>query len=32
MLLKLGIAKSFDSIRWEYVLEVLKKLGFGKRW
>lgn len=29
---KLDIAKAFDSVRWEYLLEVMEHLGFGQRW
>jgi hypothetical protein len=29
---KLDIAKAFDSIRWEYMLELMEQLGFGQRW
>ena len=32
LLLKLDIAKAFDSISWEYMLELLQKLGFSARW
>jgi hypothetical protein len=32
LFLKLDIAKAFDSIRWEYMLEVMQRLGFGQRW
>jgi hypothetical protein len=32
LLLKLDIAKAFDSGRWEYLLEVMVKLKFGPRW
>jgi retron-type reverse transcriptase len=32
LLLKLDIAKAFDNIRWEYLLEVMQQLGFGQRW
>jgi hypothetical protein len=29
LLLKLDIANAFDSVRWEYVLEMMERLGFG---
>lgn len=32
LFLKLDVAKAFDSVRWEYLLEVMEKLGFGQRW
>jgi hypothetical protein len=32
LLLKLDIAKEFDNIRWEYLLEVMQHLGFEPRW
>jgi hypothetical protein len=32
LLVKLDIAKAFDSIRWEYMLELMEQLGFGQRW
>jgi hypothetical protein len=32
LLLKLDIAKAFDSVRWEYLLKVMEKLGFGPKW
>lgn len=32
LLLKLDIAKAFDNVRWEYLLEVMQHLGFGQRW
>jgi hypothetical protein len=32
LLLKLDIAKAFDNIRWEYMLEVMTQFGFGQRW
>jgi hypothetical protein len=30
--LKLDIAKDFDNVRREYLLEVLEHLGFGQKW
>uniref|UniRef100_A0A452XR02 Uncharacterized protein n=1 Tax=Aegilops tauschii subsp. strangulata TaxID=200361 RepID=A0A452XR02_AEGTS len=32
LLLKLDIAKAFDSIYWEYIFELLQKMGFPARW
>jgi hypothetical protein len=32
LLLKLDIAKAFDSARWEYLLEVMEQVGFGQWW
>uniref|UniRef100_A0A8R7TQX5 Reverse transcriptase domain-containing protein n=1 Tax=Triticum urartu TaxID=4572 RepID=A0A8R7TQX5_TRIUA len=32
LLLKLDIAKAFDSVSWEYILELLQRLGFPPRW
>jgi hypothetical protein len=32
LLLKLDITNAFDSVRWEYLLEVMKHVGFGQRW
>jgi len=31
LFLKLDIAKAFDTVRWDYLLEVLTQLGFGAR-
>jgi hypothetical protein len=30
--IKLDIVKSFDSISWTYLLEVMQRLGFGAKW
>jgi hypothetical protein len=30
--LKLDIAKAFDSVRWDYMLILLEKMGFPNRW
>jgi retron-type reverse transcriptase len=32
LFLKLDIAKAFDSVRWEYLLEAMQRVGFGQRW
>jgi hypothetical protein len=32
LLIKLDIAKAFNSVRWEYLLEVMTQLGFCQRW
>ena len=32
LFLKLDIAKAFDTVRWDYLLELLSAMGFGARW
>ena len=32
LFLKLDIAKAFDSVRWDYLQEVMQAMGFGIRW
>ncbi|WVZ69121.1 hypothetical protein U9M48_017959 [Paspalum notatum var. saurae] len=32
LFIKLDIAKAFDNVRLDYLLEVLKQIGFGQRW
>jgi retron-type reverse transcriptase len=32
LLIKLDIAKAFDSVRWEYLLDLLQRLGFPQIW
>ncbi|XP_020872418.1 uncharacterized protein LOC110226122 [Arabidopsis lyrata subsp. lyrata] len=32
MALKLDIAKAFDKVEWNYLLSILRRLGFAERW
>lgn len=32
LFLKLDIAKAFDTVRRDYLMEVLEQFGFGNRW
>lgn len=32
LLLKLDIAKAFDTVRWDYLLDLLRRKGFPMRW
>uniref|UniRef100_A0A8R7PE15 Reverse transcriptase domain-containing protein n=1 Tax=Triticum urartu TaxID=4572 RepID=A0A8R7PE15_TRIUA len=32
LLLKIDIARAFDSVSWEYIIELMCKLGFPARW
>ena len=32
MLLKLDVARAFDSVAWPFLLDTLRHLGFGNRW
>ena len=32
IMLKLDISKAFDYVKWPFLVEVLKHMGFGNRW
>jgi len=32
LLCKLDIEKAFDQLSWAYLINILKKMGFGDRW
>lgn len=32
VLLKLDIARAFDTVSWPFLIDVLRHLGFGRRW
>jgi hypothetical protein len=32
LFIKLDIAKAFNSVRWEYLHEIMEKIGFSQRW
>jgi retron-type reverse transcriptase len=32
LMLKLDITKTFDNVKWEYLLELMEHIGFGPRW
>ena len=32
ILLKIDIAKAFDTVSWTFLLKVLRHMGFGRRW
>lgn len=32
LLIKLDIAKAFDTVRWDYLLDLMQRLGFPPRW
>lgn len=32
LLIKLDIAKAFDTVRWDYILDLMQRLGLAPRW
>ena len=32
LLLKMDIEKAFDHVNWNFLMEVMSKMGFGHRW
>jgi hypothetical protein len=32
LLVKLDIGKAFDSVRWDYILNLIQRRGFHQRW
>ncbi|MCO5577736.1 hypothetical protein L7F22_031568 [Adiantum nelumboides] len=32
VVLQVGIAKAFDSVRWDFISQIMSRLGFGPKW
>lgn len=32
VLMKIDISKAFDTLSWEFIIQILKRRGFGNRW
>ncbi|GLJ29203.1 hypothetical protein SUGI_0575970 [Cryptomeria japonica] len=32
MMIKLDISKAYDKVRWEFLIEVIQKMGFSQKW